>query len=233
MRYGRPVRSFLGFLATASAIVGPALAAARMVRPIVGFGLFALGGLLALLVGLSSLVQLVRGRGLTAGGALAVIVGMVFVAIASRGAGHPRINDFTTDPADPPRFEFAETLPENEGRNMDYPSVYAVVQHECCADLRPAKVAKPVADAYDQALRVVVATPDWRATRADAAAHEIEAVATSRLFGFQDDIVIRVRPDPDGGSRIDMRSKSRDGQGDLGVNANRIRDYVKRVEAER
>jgi len=34
-----------------------------------------------------------------------------------------------------------------------------------------------------------------------------------------------VRPDPAGGSRVDMRSKSRDGKGDRGVNAARIRAF--------
>jgi uncharacterized protein (DUF1499 family) len=41
--------------------------------------------------------------------------------------------------------------------------------------------------------------------------------------------VIRVRPQADGSSRVDMRSKSRDGQGDMGVNAQRIRDYIAAV----
>jgi uncharacterized protein (DUF1499 family) len=50
----------------------------------------------------------------------------------------------------------------------------------------------------------------------------IEAVAVSRVFRFTDDIVIRIRPSSDGGSRVDIRSRSRDGKGDLGVNAQRI-----------
>ena len=54
----------------------------------------------------------------------------------------------------------------------------------------------------------------------------MEAVATSKLFHFQDDIVIRVRPEGQGGSLVDMRSKSRDGQGDFGVNAARIRQFM-------
>src|SRR5207247_4988307 len=65
-------------------------------------------------------------------------------------------------------------------------------------------------------------------TRSDPSAGLLEAMATSRLFGFHDDIAIRVRPEADGTSRIDMRSKSRDGQGDFGVNAARIRTFVKR-----
>ena len=66
--------------------------------------------------------------------------------------------------------------------------------------------------------------PAWRITSADP--DSFEAIATSRLFGFQDDIVIRVRADATGTSRVDMRSKSRDGKGDRGVNAARIRAYM-------
>jgi uncharacterized protein (DUF1499 family) len=72
--------------------------------------------------------------------------------------------------------------------------------------------------------------PSWTITQADPGAGTIEAVATTRVFGFQDDIVIRVRPDGDGASRVDMRSKSRDGQGDIGTNAARIRAFVGNLE---
>ncbi len=50
----------------------------------------------------------------------------------------------------------------------------------------------------------------------------IEATDTSRMFRFVDDIAVRIRPDGTG-SRVDVRSKSREGKGDLGVNAARIR----------
>jgi uncharacterized protein (DUF1499 family) len=56
-------------------------------------------------------------------------------------------------------------------------------------------------------------------------------VATSTWFGFGDDIVVRIRPDG-AGSRIDIRSKSRDGESDLGVNARRIREFIARLKAE-
>ena len=42
--------------------------------------------------------------------------------------------------------------------------------------------------------------PTWSVTRRDPQAGELEAVATSKLFGFQDDVVIRVRPDPPAGA---------------------------------
>ena len=53
----------------------------------------------------------------------------------------------------------------------------------------------------------------------------IEATATTFWFGFKDDVVIRVREDS-GGTRIDLRSVSRVGGGDLGANAARIRAFI-------
>ena len=47
-----------------------------------------------------------------------------------------------------------------------------------------------------------------------------------------DDIVVRIRADGGNGSRIDIRSKSRVGQSDLGINARRIRDFAARLKAE-
>src|SRR5439155_9857646 len=143
-----------------------------------------------------------RGRRLARGGAAAIAVALVFVAIAARSAGVPRINDFTTDPGDPPSFVHAATLPGNAGRDMGYPPAFAAIQQACCADLRPARLAVGTPDAFVYARKMAEGMPAWTVTDADPAAGRIEAVATSRLFGFQDDIVIRVRPDGDGASRI-------------------------------
>jgi uncharacterized protein (DUF1499 family) len=68
----------------------------------------------------------------------------------------------------------------------------------------------------------------WQIVREDPSAGRIEAVATTLWFGFKDDVVIRVAADG-AGSRIDIRSKSRVGVGDLGTNAQRIRAYQKRL----
>ena len=45
------------------------------------------------------------------------------------------------------------------------------------------------------------------------------------IFRFVDDIAIRVRPTASG-TVVDVRSKSRDGRGDLGANAERIRAFT-------
>jgi uncharacterized protein (DUF1499 family) len=230
MRYGRPVRNTIGLLAVISMLLGPIFANLGLVRPLAGFAMFGLGGIVALVTGLVSLIGLARGRQLTLGGGLAAGAGIVFLALASRGAGHPRINDFTTDTGEPPGFTFATTLEPNVGRDLSYPRDYAAIQQECCADLRPAKLPIPPKTAYDRALKAAQSMPAWRITRADENAMEIEATATSRVFQFVDDVVIRVRPDG-GGSRVDIRSKSRDGKGDVGANTARIRAYVAAVES--
>ena len=68
----------------------------------------------------------------------------------------------------------------------------------------------------------------WEIGATDSSAGTFEATHTSGWFRFVDDIVVRVRADGDG-SRVDVRSKSRDGKDDFAVNANRIRAFTKAV----
>jgi uncharacterized protein (DUF1499 family) len=68
----------------------------------------------------------------------------------------------------------------------------------------------------------------WEIVAAEPAAGRIEATATTRWFGFKDDVVVRVRG-TSAGSRIDARSVSRVGKGDVGTNARRIRAYFAEI----
>ena len=68
----------------------------------------------------------------------------------------------------------------------------------------------------------------WEIVATAPAEGRIEATATTFWFGFKDDIVVRVTP-ADGGSRIDVRSVSRVGRGDVGTNAQRIKAYLARI----
>jgi len=69
----------------------------------------------------------------------------------------------------------------------------------------------------------------WQIVAAVPAQGRIEATDTTLWFGFKDDIVVRVTPTA-AGSRLDVRSVSRLGEGDLGKNAARIRAYVRRLQ---
>jgi len=70
----------------------------------------------------------------------------------------------------------------------------------------------------------------WTIVESDEATGRIEASQRSRWMGFTDDIVVRVAP-ANSGSRIDLRSSSRYGRSDFGVNAERIRDYLAALRA--
>lgn len=230
-RYPGRVRDILGALAASAFVAGPLLAFLRLVPGLLGFALFALGGLLAVLVALASIVQVIRGKRFGIGAAAATICAVVFVGAAAASGGGPRINDFTTNPADPPAFVALLKEGPNPNRDMAYPADFAAVQAECCADLVPAHLAADPATTFVRAKHAADGMERWEVVEASAADGRIEAIATTRLFGFKDDVVIRIRPAPDGGSLVDVRSKSRDGKGDIGANAARIRAYLAAVQS--
>ena len=70
----------------------------------------------------------------------------------------------------------------------------------------------------------------WTIVAADDKSGQIEATDQSRWMGFTDDITIRIAK-TDAGSRIDLRSSSRLGRSDFGVNAARVRAYLARLGA--
>ena len=221
----------IGLIAGLCVLAGPVLGWLRIGPPLFAFYLFMLGGIVAVIAALTALVSSARGRGFGMGRSLAILAAMIFVFTAFRaGGGASMINDYTTSLDDPPAYRHAGTLPENTGRDLGYPAEFAEVQRSCCADLRPARVTEAPAEALRRAERTAAAMPQWTVTQVDADGGTIEAVAESSVFGFIDDVVIRVRPDGTG-SVIDVRSKSRDGRGDMGVNAARIRAYVAALEA--
>jgi uncharacterized protein (DUF1499 family) len=60
----------------------------------------------------------------------------------------------------------------------------------------------------------------------------IEASATSAWFGLTSDVAIRIKPAGRIGARLDIRSKSRIGENDMGMNAAIVRNYLKVVEGK-
>jgi uncharacterized protein (DUF1499 family) len=217
----------LGVFAAVLFVVGPLLAHFEYVRPLAGFVAFALGGLLGVVAVVLGLIALRgHGRPLVMRGlipALAVVA--VFVGAASRGRGVPRINDITTDTSNPPQFVKAQFEPANLGRDLAYPGEsFALQQREGYPDLAPLRLALAPDAAYAKVKSTADGIATWRITRDEPATHTLEGVDESWLFRFKDDFVIQVRP-ADDGSVVQMRSKSRDGQGDLGANAARIERF--------
>lgn len=212
--------------------LGAALAHFRVLEPIQGFGLFGLGLLSALIAGALGVGALYTtraaaarsGRNLAYVGIAAALISFAIVGIGrSPGADAPPINDISTDLADPPAFP---SDPSGRGRDMAFPAGFAeqIQATPSYQDLQPIRVARPPADVLREAEQAARAL-DWDDVASDAAAGVVTASETTKLFRFVDDVVVRVRPDGTGGSIVDVRSKSRDGQGDIGANAARIRRF--------
>lgn len=101
-------------------------------------------------------------------------------------------------------------------------------QRDAYPDIQPITLAAPPQKAFERALAAAQAM-GWEIVARDPAAGRIEAVDTTLWFGFKDDVVVRVAAAPAGGSRIDVRSRSRVGRGDAGTNARRIRGFRERL----
>jgi uncharacterized protein (DUF1499 family) len=143
----------------------------------------------------------------------------------------PAINDITTDVADPPALVVTQQMRQGAASPPGYPGTeVAVLQRAAYPDIMPIALAVPPAEAFKRVDRVAMAM-GWEVVARAPAEGRIEAIDTTRWFGFRDDIVVRIRPDGSG-SRIDIRSKSRVGRSDLGVNARRIRAFTERLKAE-
>src|ERR1700745_3433111 len=139
----------------------------------------------------------------------------------------PPIHDITTDIDNPPAF--SAVLParaaERAGSVDRPPPQLGELQKDAYPDLAPLTITLPPTRAFAEALEVAKSMRGWTIVAADANAGRIEASEQTRWFRFNDDVVIRVVGDG-GGSGIDMRSTSRLGRSDYGVNAARIRAYM-------
>jgi len=173
-------------------------------------------------------------------GVLPAAIGLVIGAVAAYFPWHagemrgvyPPMHDITTDAADPPSFEFAAAMRAAEqGAPVAYPGAdTAAMQQKFYPGIEPAVLDMPPAQAFERALAVVKAK-GWTIVKADPAAGIIDAYDRSLWFGFTDDVAIRVAASA-GGSRVDIRSGSRQGRGDFGVNAARVRGLLAALKGQ-
>jgi uncharacterized protein (DUF1499 family) len=140
----------------------------------------------------------------------------------------PPIHDITTDLENPPSFEAVVPLRAEAPNSLERPTDLAQQQREGYPDLAPVTLPMPGEQAFDRAL-AAAQDAGWRIVTADKAAGRIEATDTTRWFGFEDDVVVRLTP-WGAGTRVDVRSVSRLGRGDVGTNASRIRRYLQALQ---
>ena len=137
----------------------------------------------------------------------------------------PKINDITTDTKNPPAFINVHFVRDSNDNSLLYNTDWAVIQHQFYPEIKPLDLPLSQKQAYDQALSLVLES-GWELVAQYPSAGVIEATARTPVFGFRDDVILRIKPLSDEASRIDMRSSSRVGRGDYGENATRIDVYL-------
>ena len=153
----------------------------------------------------------------------------------------PAIHDVATNLDDLPQFQTLIVRADNldgvpdDGR----PDLAALkpddrwkqIHREAYGDIRTVRIPAPPESALQQ-IEALVADRGWQVAKVDRQAGTIEATDTTFFFRFKDDVIVRVRADParPGASLIDMRSISRVGGSDVGVNAKRIRAFFRDLQ---
>ncbi len=175
----------------------------------------------------------------------AMVVSLALLAypayLATKTYRLPWIYDITTDPIDPPLYDALAPLRARDSNPVAYAGLYAAEQQRAAyPDLGPLGTNATPQNAYRAAYAVMskhrdsIVAPYWRVISAREPTPgrrdgRIEAIAYSSFLGFRDDVIVRVRAEPDG-ARIDVRSSSRYGTFDFGTNAARIRQLVAEIE---
>ena len=232
---------FDGMLAVTLVAVGIVGAHFYFTAPFFGFQLFLFGFLLSVLGLILGVIGLLMTRSparraarprAVIGTVLSLVIALPIFAILTRSGKYPPINDITTDFENPPEYVHAVQLIPNQGRDMKYNrDKYMARQQQGYPALAAETVNADPAAVFERVKNVAGSIPEWQTTYEDPKTMTLEGVSTSHLFHFQDDFVIQVRPGPNGGSLVEMRSKSRDGIGDFGVNYNRILMFLDKLKA--
>jgi uncharacterized protein (DUF1499 family) len=178
-----------------------------------------------------------RQKGLAAG-TLAVggLIALSLMMQYQTAQSVPPIHDITTDTDNPPQFVKILALRPEGSNSLDYANKtgpapegeegksYKEIQEAFYTDIKPMFIKLALAPCHVVAVKAAF-KQGWEVVNADDEVFIIEAVDTTLWFGFKDDVVIRITEE-EGSCRVDMRSSSRVGTSDVGVNADRIMNYM-------
>ncbi|MFD1218098.1 DUF1499 domain-containing protein [Microbulbifer celer] len=234
-------------------IIGLVIVAVRLhllgLKP--AYALFQAAGLAAIGVALASMLVflwgLVKRHSEARTAALwAMVLGLIPVAVPLFTVGQqnlsaPAIYDISTDLESPPEYDLVLSLRREGDHSPAYPgATTARVQRSTPAykDIQPLILPVPPGKVMAHA-EAVARELGWRVIAVQVGKGKLEAVDRTPILGISEDIVVRVRPLDSKSelgkgqaqsvsiqSRVDMRSASRSGEGDLGSNAQRIRTFL-------
>lgn len=148
---------------------------------------------------------------------------------------YPMLSDITTDFEAPPPLTFAARARGPGNNPVAYNPRWIERQQDAYADIRPISIPRSSEEAYALVVDAVKRLK-MELVREDPPDPEagtpgvVEAVDRTLIMGFLDDVAIRVTGGEEA-SRVDIRSASRFGRGDMGRNAERVRALATEIQA--
>ena len=237
------VALWIAILPILSIVIGALVTKTGLMGWKIGFGLLtfkvpplqAMAGLATGLTGLF-LALIVDAKRLWLKGLLPLVITLCviggFAGLMNKAKSVPMIHDVSTDWTTPLTFSPAvitargsdsnpvEADPRGPGKDGVPGERVADLNAKACPEAKPIVLTSDAPDAFNKVKAALTAAGLTIVTEAPAQGR-IEAVATSALYGFKDDVVARIAP-TEGGTRIDLRSISRVGISDLGANCKRV-----------
>lgn len=151
------------------------------------------------------------------------VVGLSMQAVKSRSL--PFLHQVSTDTVNLPQFQAIIALRGDDSNPLEYDSEkLAPIQREAYPELKPIISELNKQQAFNQAVNTAKEL-GWEIVEKNSEQGIIEAVDTTLLWAFKDDVVIRIQASGTG-SKIDLRSISRIGGSDIGANADRIIKFI-------
>lgn len=206
------------------------------------YGVMALGfslAALAVVLALAAFEAIWRDGRRGLGSALAgFTLGLAVLTIPAVGAwkimSYPPLVDVSTDIDDPPHFFRAHAERTQADVHIGrFTSAEAALLQESYPDIVSRYYPLDTVVVFDAADAIVErrrwAVLDRQPPQDSGGSGRIEAVAQTLLFGFKQDVAIRIAPEGEG-TLVDMRSVARNGAHDLGADAERIREFFRDLD---
>ena len=207
----------------------------RLLTPQIAFMLYSIGMLLGVIITVVGLIDASKNgsspRTILLVCAIIPAFNLIYAVVEARKI--PMINDISTDLIYPPEFQEATKAADNTGKNLKFPLGYKSDIEEAYPDIAPLALIASVDDVHINTIKTIEGMSNWAITSNQIGSTEtiIEGTVTSTVFGFVDDFVIRLKTPAGGfGCVVDMRSRSRIGKGDMGKNAEHIRDLMQLIQ---
>ncbi|MHA6333498.1 DUF1499 domain-containing protein [Qipengyuania sp. CAU 1752] len=239
-KLARQLSNFALIMALGAIVIaagGMTLARFDVIEKIAGFQAFLymipVAGIAALFAVFALVLNMRTGwpAGMKAAMALVIGGGSALAATMAMSAAStvPAIHDISTDLDNPPEFAALE-LPENNLRGVESVDKWKELHRDGYGNLEGIVLEATPAEVVQRAA-LLAREKGWKVEVAEPETGRLEAVAYASYIRFEDIVVLRAETIEDGRSLVDMRSVSRVGISDLGVNAERIREFLAALQA--